>query len=101
MKLWMSLPFFLLSTLSLADEMPSFRRLPGHGANCTFQQVFQNGPTTCGTRRFETWNCVTPGSGFTPATQKSYLLAGEYRSDVGGECSPTFVVVTVVEQKAP
>jgi hypothetical protein len=95
MKLVLSLSVLVIANLALADEAPTWRRLPGNGANCVFEAQYQDGPTTCGTKWFQVWNCLTPGV-FAPATQTSYLILGDYQSDVGNECSPTRVVQAVV-----
>lgn len=91
---------FLVSLPGYADEMPSWWNLPNEGKYCFQTGQFQSEPTDCGVRKVESWTCIEPSENkFERAYRTNYLLDGVYMSDFGNNCSPTYVVEKVIEQK--
>lgn len=91
---------FLLSTLALADQAPSWWQLPEQGKNCSFSASFGKSGG-CGEKGYEIWVCTFPSNdAFTPATSKKFLVVGEYTSDTGPitKCD-TFAVKETLQQK--
>lgn len=90
----------LSSASALADQAPPQWQLPNKGRNCVFRERFEPARITCGSPRYERWTCVTPAKNdFELAESADYLLIGEYGSDVGNACSPTFFVKSVLRAK--
>jgi hypothetical protein len=97
---WLVVSSMLVSSFAFADAAPPQWRLPNEGRNCVFRQAFEPSKITCGSERMEMWTCVTPAKErFGNAVAEDYLIVGEYGSDVGNGCSPTFFVKRVLKQQ--